>query len=133
MHQRTTFNMIGPRPPVNMINQQLVRERLGILGFLDPAFILKSDETVTVTVDSNVYSVSSNLEFKSFKTSVDNKTITLPTENYGIQQILINMELSNDLPAFGEIDEYTVNQRVIDLGTNSYDGRTSYIKYLTIK
>ena len=130
--QRLTFNMIGPRPPFGLLDENLVRERLGKLGFLDPSFILKADNTVNVTVDKNIYNISSNLTIKMIKTYVANTTITLPTVNHGVQEILINLEFSNDSPAFGEFDEYTVNGNVIDLGTNLYDGKLAYVKFLTV-
>ena len=133
MQQRTTFNIIGPRPSVDMLDPQLVRARLSVLGFLDPSFILKSDETVVVSVDKNIYNVSSNLEFKVVKTVVNNQTIILPTDNFGIQQILVNIETDNEFPAFGEIEDYTVVNRMIDLGTLEYTNRSAYIKYLTVK
>lgn len=131
--QRLTFNMIGPRPPVNDLDPQVVRERIGIVGYLDPSFILKTDDTVSVSVDKNIYSISSNLELKLVKTYVTNTTVELPSENHGIQEILVNMEVSNDSPAFGEFDEYTVNGTTIDLGTNLYDGKLIYVKFLTVK
>ena len=131
--QRLTFNMIGTRPPVNFLNPEEVRERMNTLGYLDPSFILKTDETVSVSVDKNIYSISTNLELKFIKTIVVDTVITLPSENHGIQEILVNMEFSNDSPAFGEIDDYTVDGQTIDIGTNLYDGKLVYVKYLTVK
>lgn len=131
--QRLTFNMIGPRPPVSELDPQDVRERMGIIGYLDPSFILKTDDTVSVEVNKNIYSISSNIELKLIKTYVSDTIITLPSANYGIQEILVNMEVSNDSPAFGEFDEYTVNDTIIDLGTNLYDGKLTYVKFLTVK
>ena len=131
--QRLTFNMIGTRPPVNFLNPEEVRERMNTLGYLDPSFILKTDETVSVSVDKNIYSISTNLELKFIKTIVSGTIITLPSENHGIQEILVNMEFSNDSPAFGEIDDYTVDGQTIDIGTNLYDGKLVYVKYLTVK
>ncbi len=131
--QRLTFNMIGSRPPVSALNPQIVRERMGVLGFLDPSFILKADDTVVINVDKNVYSISANLEIKTFKTYVSNTSITLPSLNFGIQEVLVNMEVSNNSPAFGEFDEYTAIDQTIELGTNLYNGKLAYIKYLTVK
>jgi len=131
--QRLTFNLIGPRPPVNELDAQNVRERMGLVGFLDPSFILKTDNTVNVTVEKNIYNISSNLQLRLVKTYVSDTTITLPSSNFGIQEIIVNMEISNDSPAFGELDEYIVNDRVITLGTNLYNGKLTYIKYLTTK
>ena len=129
--QRLTFNMIGSRPPVGELDPIVIRERLGILGFLEPAFILKTDETVNVTVNKNIYSISSNLEIKTVKTYVSDTFINLPTSNFGIQEILLNMEKSNDSPAFGEFIDYSVNNQIIDLRTNLYNGKMAYVKYLT--
>lgn len=131
--QRLTFNMIGPRPPVNELDQQDVRERMGALGFLDPSFILKTDDTVSIGVDKNIYSISSNLQLKTITTFVSGTEITLPSANHGVQEILVNMEVSNDSPAFGEFMDYTVSGEIIDLGTNLYDGKIAYVKFLTIK
>lgn len=131
--QRLTFNMIGPRAPVSDLDPQVVRERMGVVGYLDPSFILKTDDTVSISVDKNIYSISSNLEMKLFKTYVTDTTVELPSENHGIQEILVNMEVSNDSPAFGEFDEYSVNGTTIDLGTNLYDGKLIYVKFLTVK
>jgi len=129
--QRLTFNLIGSRAPALDLDPEDIRERMGILGFLDPSFILKTDESVTISVDKNIYNIRSNLELKLIKTYVTDTIITLPSSNYGIQEIIVNMEVSNDSPAFGEFDEYTVNDTIINLGTNLYDGKLTYIKYLT--
>lgn len=131
--QRLTFNMIGSRPPVSVLNPEDVRERMSRLGYLDPSMILKTDNTVAVSVDKNVYNISTNLELKFIKTYVSDTSIELPSENYGIQEVLVNMETSNDSPAFGEVDDYTVSGQTIDIGTNLYNGKLAYVKYLTVK
>lgn len=131
--QRLTFNMIGTREPVSALDPEDVRERMSNVGYLDPSFILRTDNTVVVSVDKNVYNISTNLEFKFLKTYVVDNNIELPSKNYGIQEILVNMETSNDSPAFGEIDEYNVSGQTIDIGTNIYDTKIAYVKYLTEK
>lgn len=131
--QRTTFNIIGPRPSIDFMNKQAVRERLGKLGFLDPSVIIKSDNSVSISTNKNTYYISSNLELKIHKTTVSVNNITLPSENYGIQQILVNLEDSNDLPAFGEIDTYIVDGLNVIFENEQYDGKLTYVKYLTTK
>jgi hypothetical protein len=125
--------MIGSRPPVSFLEAEDVRERMSGVGYLDPSFILKTDDTVAVSVDKNIYNISTNLEMKFIKTYVTDTTITLPSENHGIQEVLVNLEVSNDSPAFGEIDDYTVDGQTIDVGTNFYDGKLAYVKFLTVK
>jgi len=131
--QRKTFNTIGNRPPIHKLEKNIVRERLGTLGFLDPAAIFKADKTVKIYVEKNIYNISSNLEFKTIKTFVDNDKVVIPSENYGIQEIMVNLEEDNLNPAFGQIDDFVVDGQVVSLGTDSYGGRLAYVKYLTIK
>lgn len=131
--QRTTFNMLGPRPPVNTIDSQIVRERLGKLSYLDPSVIIKTDSSVAISVDKNVYTISSNLEFKTIKDLIVGNTIPLPTDNFGIQEILVNLDDDNSSPAFAPIDGFDVNNKTVIFDTLDYHGKLCIIRYLTIK
>lgn len=134
--QRLTFNMIGSRPPVSVLNPELVRERMSMIGLIDPSIIIKTDDTVAVSIDRNIYNISTNLELKTVKLLVSaESTITLPSENHGIQELLVNMETMNESPAFGELDtdEYSISGNMITLNTNLYANKLTYVKYLTVK
>jgi len=132
--QRLTNQLIGPRVPLTSTDSENVRLRLSDIGYLDTSLILKTDDTVKVSIDRNIYTISTNLQIISEESTVSSSsTITLSKENFGIQEVLVNMEESNDDPAYGEIKNYTVTDNIITLNTADYNNKLTYIKYLSTK
>jgi len=131
--QRLTFELIGVRTPTTEADSETVRTRMSDIGFIDPSIILKTDNTVNVLRDKNIYTISSNLTIESeFNTVSSSSTITLKKDNYGTQEVLINVETS-DAPGYAEIIDYTTTGNVITLNTHDYDNKDAFIKYLTSK
>lgn len=129
--QRLTFELIGNKPPLTENNSEDIRLRTSSLGFIDPSIILKTDNTVSITRDNNIYTISSNLIIGSETTIVsDTNTITLLKDNYGIQELLVNADDFGE-PGYVELSEYSINNNVITLDTDEYNGKESVIKYLT--
>lgn len=130
--QRLTFNMIGSRQPVSVLNPEDVRERMSRLGYLDPSMILKTDNSVVISIDKNIYTISSNLTFTNEENIVTTSgTIVLTKDNFGVQEVLVNMELTNDEPAYGELTNYNVVGNTITLNTQEFNNKLAHIKYLT--
>lgn len=132
--QRLTNQIIGTRAPLSINDSENIRLRMSSLGYLDASIIIQTDNTVNVTIDKNIYNISTNLQIISENTIVSNEqTIMLNKSNFGIQEILVNMELTNDDPAYGEITEYTVLDNIITLNTTEFNNKVAIVKYLTTK
>jgi len=130
--QSLTFEMIGARPPVELLDSEEVRVRLNNIGYLDPSIIIRTDNTVALNIDKNVYTITSNLILDSEQLLVDGSTILLSKDNFGIQELLVNVETSTD-PGYVEVINYIYDNRNITLDTDEYDGKEVFIKYLTIR
>lgn len=129
--QRLTFDMIGTRSPLTVNDSEIVRLRMNSIGYLDPSIILRTDSSVKVSIDKNVYTISTNVTLITESHIVSSSgTIILNKLNLGIQEVLVNMDTELD-PAFGELMTYSTNNNIISLNTNDYNGKTAYIKYLT--
>lgn len=132
--QKLTRELIGTKTPLTQTDSESIRLRMSELGYLDPSIILKTDDTVNVDIDKNIYTISTNLQILNESTTVDgSSTITLNKVNLGIQEVLVNMELTNDDPAYGEITDYAVTNNVITLNTSDYNNKLAVVKYLTSK
>ena len=131
--QRLTNEMIGVKIPLSKLDSEDYRIRLSALGFIDPSIILKTDNTVMVSRKKNIYTISTNLSIDNEKNIVtDDSTIILHKDNHGIQEILVNVDTVDD-PGYAEITDYTVVERVITLDTDEYNGKDTFVKYLTHK
>jgi len=129
--QSTTFELIGVKAPLTEINSEDIRLRTSRLGFIDPSIILKTDNSVLVTRNKNIYTISSNLSIDVESTFVSSTgTITLSKINYGIQELLVNAEEVGD-PAYVEIIDYVVDGNTITLDSDEYNDKETLIKYLT--
>jgi len=132
--QNTTFNMIGVKVPLTISDSENIRLRMSDLGYLDPSLILQTDNSVNVTINKNVYTISSNLHIIQETPIISNdSTITLSKPNFGILEVLVNMEATNVTPAYGELMDYTVSTNVITLNSIEYKNKLSSIKYLSTK
>ncbi len=132
MEQSLTFELMATRTPLP-IKDDDIRLRMSTLNIIDPSIILKTDDTVLVSVDKNIYTIQSNLSIVTVELTVsETSTITLPTINLGIQEVLVNMDTEED-PAFGEIDDYAINEQILTLATNEYDNKTTIVKFLSTK
>jgi len=130
--QSLTFEMIGARPPVELLDSEEVRVRLNNIGYLDPSIIIRTDNTVALNIDKNVYTITSNLILDSEQLLVNGSTILLSKDNFGIQELLVNVETSAD-PGYIEVINYVSDNKIITLDTDEYDGKEVFIKYLTIR
>jgi len=129
--QRLTFELIGNKTPLTENNSEDIRLRTSSLGFIDPSIILKTDNTVSITRNNNIYTISSNLIIGSETTIVsDTSSITLLKDNYGIQELLVNADDFGE-PGYVELTDYSVDANVITLDTDEYNGKEAVIKYLT--
>ena len=131
--QQLTNELIGVKAPLTSINSEEIRIRTSELGFIDPSIILKTDDTVSVTRNNHIYTISTNLSIDNEENVVsDSSTITLNKDNFGIQELLVNADDAGD-PGYVELIDYTVSDRIITLSTSDYDGKEAVIKYLTTK
>ena len=131
--QRLTFDLIGSRAPITESDSEIVRIRLSDIGFINPSIILKTDDTVNVSIDKYIYTISSNLTIKNEENIVsETATITLLQNNHGIQELLVNAETIGN-PGYVEITNYTVLDNIITLDSAEYNGKEAFIKYLTTK
>lgn len=129
--QQLTFDIIGIKPPLTEYNSEDIRLRTSELGFIDPSIILKTDNTVSITRNNNIYTISTNLIIDVETSAVStSSTITLSRDNYGIQELLVNAD-SIGTPGYVEIINYTVSGRIITLDTTEYNEKEVIIKYLT--
>ena len=76
--QRLTFELIGVRTPTTEADSETVRTRMSDIGFIDPSIILKTDNTVNVLRDKNIYTISSNLTIESEFNTVSSSSTTNP-------------------------------------------------------
>jgi len=131
--QRLTFELIGVRTPTAQADSETVRIRMSDIGFIDPSIILKTDNTVNVSRDKNIYTISSNLTIENEINAVSStSTITLNKDNHGIQELLVNADTIGN-PGYVEITDYTTTGNVITLDSQDYDNKEAFIKYLTSK
>ncbi len=131
--QRLTFELIGVKTPLIQGNSEEIRIRTSELGFIDPSIILKTDDTVNVIRDKNIYTIQTNLHIDNEPNVVsDTSTITLTKSNHGIQELLVNADTYGD-PGYVEVTDYTVVGSVITLDSDEYNGKEAFIKYLTTK
>jgi hypothetical protein len=131
--QSKTFELIGVKAPLTQSNSEEIRIRTSELGFIDPSIILKTDETVSISIDKHIYTISTNIKIDTETNIVSStQTITLLKENLGIQELLVNAD-SDDDPGYVEIVDYTVQDNVITLDSDEYNGKEAVIKYLTTK
>ncbi len=131
--QRLTFEMIGVRTPTTQTDSESVRIRMSDVGYIDPSIILKTDNTVNVIRDKNIYTISTNLSIDNEINSVsETSTITLLKDNHGIQELLVNADTIGN-PGYVEVTDYTVVGNVITLDSTDYNGKEAFIKYLTTK
>jgi len=130
--QRLTFELIGAKASLTEYNSEDIRLRTSELGFLDPSIILKTNNTVSITRDNNIYTISTNLILDTETTLVSSSnTIALSKDNHGIQELLVNAD-EIGTPGYVEITDYTINGRIITLDSTEYNGKETVIKYLTI-
>lgn len=131
--QRLTFELIGAKAPLTQLNSEDIRTRTSELGFIDPSIILKTDNTVSVSINKNIYTISTALSADVETGLVStSSTITLLKDNHGIQDVLVNIEKKGE-PAYVEYFNYTIVNGVITLNTADYDDKEYIIKYLTTK
>jgi len=130
--QRLTFELIGTRAPATETDSESIRIRMNGIGYLDPSIILKTDPTVKITRENNIYTISSNLTIINEANTVSGTDIILNNKNYGIQELLVNADDLGD-PGYVEITNYIVTDSVITLDTMDYDGKEAFIKYLSVK
>ena len=130
--QSLTFEMMGARPPIDLLDAEDIRLRLNNIGYLDPSIIIRTDNTVALNIDKNIYTITSNLIIDSEQLIIDGSTIVLSKDNFGIQELLVNVETSDD-PGYIELINYTFDNRNITLDTDEYDSKEVFIKYLTIR
>ena len=129
--QRLTFELIGTRPLLT-INTDSIRIRMSNLGFIDPSIILKTDDTVKITRDNHIYTISTNLRIISETNSVSpSNTITLSQKNFGIQELLVNAD-EIGVPGYVEITNYSVVDNTITIDDSEYSEKEAVIKYLTV-
>ena len=129
--QQLTFELIGVKSPLTESNSEDIRLRTSELGFIDPSIILKTNNTVSITRDNNIYTISTNLIIDNESALVSStNTITLSKDNYGIQELLVNADTADD-PGYVEIVDYTVSGNIVTLDTTEYNGKEAIVKYLT--
>ena len=90
----TISELVWP-PTATSLTYEQHREKLSSLGKLDATAIIKSDDTVKVTISGgNVYSFSSNLTLKSIKTTISNTGVINMASNqpcYGVLEVLYDV------------------------------------------
>lgn len=130
--QRLTYEMIGTRIPFDPVtSSEDARLRLNTIGYLDPSIILKTDNTVLVQRDRNVYTIKSNLIMTSESSTVsDSATITLSKPNFGIQELLVDTgDIGN--PGYVEVIDFSTTGNIITLDSQDFNGNAAFIKYLS--
>lgn len=129
--QELTFELISDHNPIQ--DPDVIREYLNRLTYLRASVILKHDNSVAITANKNIYTLKSNLTLVMELNLVDSYgRINLDKENYGVQEVLVNMEEESE-PGFGEIINFTVYGQIIQIDSNEYNNKSAYVRYLTTK
>lgn len=141
----TTISELVWPPTGTALTYEQHREKLSSLGKLDATAIIKSDDTVKVTItDGNVYSFSSNLTLKSIKTTISTEgKITLPNNQpcYGVMEVLYDVGdgvIELDLYDTSVQAPFTISSNKLEITINdsSFYNATQnspvYIKILTL-